>query len=132
MKEPGYDDANNQFEDDDNEAFASGHQERIGEKLRKRNHRNDIGSSGGAPKTILNELIGYGAGLLFIALAAILFFEIYKVPGMSAEQRVVFSLILSLYGLYRAVTTRGKANAAKRRAKIMKHRSHLGSDTDPY
>jgi hypothetical protein len=42
---------------------------------------------------------------------------------MTPEYRGILSLILFLYGLYRVVTTRGKTNAAKRLARIKKHRS---------
>ncbi|ACF14778.1 hypothetical protein Ctha_2328 [Chloroherpeton thalassium ATCC 35110] len=131
MKDQNYDEANEPFDDEENGEVPGIHQERIGEKIRQRNQEKQIGGTVSS-KMLLNEIIGYGSAALFFILGGMIFFEIYKAPGMTAEYRVVLSLVLFLYGMYRVVTTRGKANAAKRHARIKRHRSTLGNDTDPY
>ena len=96
----------------------------IGKQLREKSRK----SSSMNTNQLINELIGYGSGLLFFGLSGFIFFGFFSSPGMTPEYRSILSLILFLYGLYRVVTTRGKSNAAKRRERLMKHRSERSSD----
>lgn len=127
---------NSDWESEDNDDMKSGddqnlEQERmsIGEKIRERN-REKYESSGLTKlmsKLRLNELLGYAAAMMFFTLSGMIFFRVYDTPGMAPEYRIVLSLVLFLYGLYRVVTTRGKANSTKRRQRIEEHRASMGS-----
>lgn len=119
---------NDEFEFDDDQNGQSDHKG-IGEKIRERNRLKyeQGGLFGLSSKIQLNELIGYAAALMFFILAGMVFFRFYDTPGMSPEYRIVLSAVLFLYGVYRVVTTRARANSAKRRQRIESHRSTLDS-----
>ncbi|NTU49736.1 MAG: hypothetical protein HGA87_02380 [Desulfobulbaceae bacterium] len=124
-------------EPDDNDDTKSGNdlswrpeRKGIGEKIRERNREKyeTNGLTNLMSKLKLNELLGYAAAMMFFALSGMIFFRIYDTPGMSPEYRIVLSLVLFLYGVYRVVTTRGKASSTKRRQRIEEHRASMGSN----
>gem|GEM_PF-2482543 len=115
---------NRRKEDSDQQKYQP-----IGKHLREKSSQKEL------PKNntlLINDLIGYGSGLLFFGLSLFIFFGFFDSPGMTPEYRSILSLILFLYGVYRVVTTKGKSNAAKRRERLKKHRSERTTEYNKY
>ncbi|MBC8043585.1 MAG: hypothetical protein IAF08_09075 [Rhizobacter sp.] len=92
-------------------------QQSIGEKIRARNRQRD--SRNPVLKFFgnvsINEAIGYLSALVFFGIAIFIYAGGFGNRGWDMKYRWTIITVLILYGLYRAIITRTKANTIRRR-----------------
>lgn len=114
----GFDGNENQDEPfDESSGNEPATQQSIGEKIRARNRQRD--SRNPALKFFgdvsINEAIGYLSALVFFGIAIFIYAGGFGNRGWDMKYRWTIITVLMLYGIYRAIITRTKANTIRRR-----------------
>jgi hypothetical protein len=96
---------------------------RIEEKIREKQKHKKSSDFFGVSS---NELIGYAVALMFFILAYAAWTGLLSPNWATAQYRTIVTFVLVLYGIYRAITTRAKAQQRKRTRRNIEHRDRLG------